>query len=759
MPASLPRLDGRLLASAVLLAACGHSSAPAESPEADAGETPEAGAEAGPQLTCLPQFATGAPASSAKCPAVPSPPDALDALLGTAGLDRCLGYQGWEDLFPAEPNGLPYFQALHDTPLFVPPYALGLSSDLDAAATSSRPVSQLIAVAQARLGKTIMACDPGPDLQTPPGDTAPLGHAIEALVTGAGGTPDTATIESQAASIPMGLQQALVPIVNLLAQGPATRKTYLGSYASQASNMALLPFISLPNDSYPDLANATLQKAVAAVDLSVLSTYAAELAMAVESANLSSFRDTMGFALSVPTPLGAIVVGDGGAQTYAPTDANLSGNVLLLVDTGGNDTYTVPVGATQGQAAAVAIDLGGDDQYGYVQVPIAADMGLLPSDAAGRFTPQQGYGPASLSTTPRQGAGVLGVGLLFDYGGGKDQYQSLRVSQGFGAFGIGVLYDDGGDDTYEGEAAVQGSATFGIGILLDAAGNDTRSTFTISQGYGFTGGFGLLDDLQGDDQYLANVGDPSLGGIVLYYSPQLPAAGNSTLSQGTGEGMRDDTNGVYWSGGLGILRDTAGSDVYQGSVFAQGTGYWFGIGLLLDGAGDDRYDALWYTQGSAAHAGIGVLWDAAGDDRYGQMWTPKSGNDGTGHDFGVGFLVDLAGNDVMTGGGLSLGEGNDNGFGLLVDVGGTDAFSGSIGMATLDTSGTGGPTFPTYGFFVKASTAGGDGGADTFTASPTDRAGTNWRNPAAEDAGLEYGLGTDQPDGGVQMVPTADGGP
>ena len=117
---------------------------------------------------------------------------------------------------------------------------------------------------------------------------------------------------------------------------------------------------------------------------------------------------------------------------------------------------------------------------------------------------------------------MLGVGLLFDYGGGKDHYQSLRVSQGFGAFGVGVLYDDGGDDTYEGEAAVQGSATFGIGILLDAAGDDTRSTFTLSQGYGFTGGVGLLDDLAGDDQYLANVGDPSLGGTVLYYSPQLP---------------------------------------------------------------------------------------------------------------------------------------------------------------------------------------------------------------------------------------------
>jgi hypothetical protein len=759
MSASRPLDCAFLLSALAALAACGHSPSSAANPEPDAGETAETGAEGGPSPTCLPQFGTGAPASTATCSPAFSPPDSLDALLGGAGLDRCLGYKDWLSLFPAEPLGLPYFQALHDTPLSVPSYANALSVDLDAAATSSRPVSQLIAVAQARLGKTITACDPGADLAAPSGDSAPLAHAIEALVTGAGGTPDTGTIESQAASVPMGLQQALVPLVNLLATGPATRKTYLGSYAAEAANLALLPFVSLPNDSYPPLASAAFQKAVGALDLSVLSTYAAALAMAIESANLPAFRDAMGFALSVPTPLGAVVIGDGGAQTYAPTDANLAGNVLLLVDTGGNDTYTVPVGATQGQqAASVAIDLGGDDQYGYVQVPIAADMGLLPSDAAGRFTPTQGYGPASLSSTLRQGAGVLGVGLLFDYGAGKDHYQSLRVSQGFGGFGVGALYDDGGDDNYDGEAAVQGSGTFGIGILLDAAGNDTRNTFTLSQGYGFTGGVGLLEDLQGDDRYLANVGDPSLGGTTIYYSPQLPAAGNSTLSQGAGEGLRDDTNTLYWAGGLGVLRDVAGADVYQGSVFAQGTGYWFGIGLLLDGAGDDQYDALWYTQGSAAHAGIAVLWDVAGDDRYGPMWAPKSGNLGTGHDFGEGFLLDMAGNDTMRGGGLSLGEGNDNGLGLLVDVGGTDSFSGSIGQATLDSSGTGGPSSPTYGFFVKASSAGGDGGPDTFTAAPTDRGGTTWRNPSG-DAGIEYGAGTDQPDGGAQVVAAPDGGP
>ena len=772
-PVRIPRST---LLGAVVLAACGQGSAgqsapgtdsgtgtdggPVEAGPSDAGREAEtAAAEAGPSPLCLPHFSTGAPASTASCPPAPSSPDTLDALLGGIGLNRCFQLPAWESLFPDGPGDfrLPYFDTLHDTPMWAPSYARTLARDLDAAAGSSRPVSQLIAVAEARLGATITACDPGPSLAAMAGDKAPFAHAVEQLITTAGGAAATGPIESQAATLPAGLQQALVPIVNLLAQGPAVLKKYLGNYASQASQLALMPFVSLPNGAYPNLADATFQQAVSALDLSILSTYAAELTMAIESADLSRFTGTTGFAFSAQTPIGAIVIGDASAHTYLPTDPDLAGNILLLVDTGGNDTYRIPVGATTGQPAAVAIDLAGDDQYLYVEVPLASDTGLLPSDGSGRLAPQQGYGPASLSTAFRQGAGVLGVGLLYDAGGGRDHYRSLRGSQGFGTFGVGALYDDGGDDSYEGEAAVQGSGTFGLGILLDAAGNDTRTTFTLSQGYAFTGGVGLLQDLGGDDKYLADVGDPALGGTVIYYSPQLPGAGNSSLSQGCGEGMRDDTNSLYWSGGIGVLRDVSGADVYKGSVFAQGTGYWFGLGLLMDGSGDDRYDALWYTQGSAAHAAIGVLWDVAGDDQYEQTFAPKSGNLGTGHDFGNGFLFDMAGNDVMTGGGLSLGEGNDNGFGLLVDVGGVDTFNGSIGMATLDSSGTGGAANPTYGLFVKAGNQGGDGGADSFNGQ-ANRNGTSWRNPAAADAGSVIGAGTDQPDGSVDLAGPADAG-
>ena len=119
-----------------------------------------------------------------------------------------------------------------------------------------------------------------------------------------------------------------------------------------------------------------------------------------------------------------------------------------------------------------AIDLGGDDVYGYVGDENAeAAAPLLPDDGSGRFEPGSNgapFGPFSFSKTSRQGGANLGVALHFDLGSGNDQYRSLRRSQGFGSMGVGVLYDDGGDDIYRCEAGCQGSALFGIGVQIDA---------------------------------------------------------------------------------------------------------------------------------------------------------------------------------------------------------------------------------------------------------------------------------------------------
>src|SRR6185295_12867898 len=134
---------------------------------------------------------------------------------------------------------------------------------------------------------------------------------------------------------------------------------------------------------------------------------------------------------------------------------------------------------------------------------------------------------------------------------------------------------------------------------------------------------------------------------------------------------------AFMSGGLGVLRDLSGNDVYLASIFAQASGYWFGTGILADGAGNDSYDGWWYTQGSDAHAALCIFEDAGGDDKYDvtyPMNPPYATNTGQGHDYSIGWHLDLGGNDVYRGPGLGLGGGNDNSGGFFVNLGGDDSY-------------------------------------------------------------------------------------
>jgi hypothetical protein len=228
-------------------------------PLADAGPIDGGPVDAGPPDPCrdaglqsLPLFGLGIPPlSDAGCPPLPSGPDSLDWALSLQGLDRCtFGYTAeYRNIgyYPDDPYRLRYFDQLHDHPLLLPGFSRNLAADLDGAVRSLRPVAQLIAAAQARLGlPPISASDPGPELQAPAGDTAPFAHAVEALIQHNGGTPDAGDLESQARSLPAELQRALVPIINLLAQAQDVRTEFLnqadGGFADQAANLATVPW-------------------------------------------------------------------------------------------------------------------------------------------------------------------------------------------------------------------------------------------------------------------------------------------------------------------------------------------------------------------------------------------------------------------------------------------------------------------------------------------------------------------------------------
>ena len=623
----------------------------------------------------------------------PEQADALDDLLARAGLDRST--LGWSDsdftifssAMAADIFRLPDYNRIHRHPLNMPGFVRTLVAELDAGKARGAPVSQAIVAAAARLGFPID--QPSVPDGAPEADPTPLAHALQTVIRDTGGVPNTAELLRQTANIPDGLQRAMVPVLYAVVEAVyAVDHAYAAVSPAVRQALRTTPSLFLPRlGARPNVTQASIRAALnGGFRYAEVYQAAANLAAAIEQADLRRFVGTWGFRLNIMTPVGRVVIQDTDDHTYDPSDPDFAGNLLLVLDTGGDDTYRIGAGgATPDQPVSVLIDLGGRDSYGYRVVPDPHDGNRLPSDSAGRYTPSgppsRDYGPFSLSTTPRQGAGISGIGMLFDLGMTGDEYRSLRLSQGFGVLGVGVLYDAGGDDRYYAEAGAQGAGAFGMGLLIDAGGSDEYRIYHAGQVFGYVRGFGALYDANGNDLYWADVGDPARGGDPLYISAQRPGRSNLSLTQGVGFGRRNDTDRVYMSGGLGLLRDGSGNDRYVTSVFGQGAGYWFGTGILYDSTGADQYDGLWYVQGAAAHFALGAFWDLSGNDRYNQRYAPVATAIGVGHDFSVGWHFDGGGSDrYRAPHGLALGAGQANGIGLFINLGGNDLYRAGSGI-------------------------------------------------------------------------------
>jgi hypothetical protein len=403
-----------------------------------------------------------------------------------------------------------------------------------------------------------------------------------------------------------------------------------------------------------------------------------DLTRIIEGHSWASVTGLEGFAVELDTPMGRIIINDATEQTVGGDEAP-----LLVLDLGGNDHYTTPVAATNrwDRPVSVLIELGGNDRYGFVGDDGEPEIeGLAPADAAGRYAgdhPQAGdrFGPFSLSQTYRQGAGVMGVGLSFDFDG-DDIYLSHKISQGAGVLGLGVLFDGGGNDIYRSEQGSQGAGTYGMGLLIDRVGDDRYIAVQSVQGYAYVRGFAYLHDEAGNDHYTAMQGDPALGGAFFFPNAQN-ATSNTSLAQGAGFGRRGDAHGdnIFASGGLGVFRDGGGSDRYLVDVFGQGSGFWYGTGLFSDGGdGDDVYEGRWYVQGSGAHFAMSFFFEEGGNDRYNRTESIIATATGQGHDLSLGWLVDEGGDDEWIAPGLGLGAGNDNGIGFFLDLGGDDSY-------------------------------------------------------------------------------------
>ena len=324
--------------------------------------------------------------------------------------------------------------------------------------------------------------------------------------------------------------------------------------------------------------------------------------------------------LRLDTPSGTIIVGGKEANSY---QLDKMPRVNVVIDLGGDDVYSEGTVSLH-RPVLMLIDLRGNDKY-------------------------RGTKPGI------QGSAVLGISMLLD-AAGDDLYQARDVAQASCVAGAGILIDCAGNDIYVGLRRVQGQALGGLGILVDRGGNDRYHAALWSQGMGGPLGFGVLEDVDGKDHYYT-------GGKYLnsYLDDDAPTPGYEGWGQGVGGGLRGVSNG-----GIGVILDGGGDDVYEYDYLSHGGGYWCGMGFARDFGGNDQR--------------LGATRKAyAGGPRTQRSFVRFSG--GFGCHYALGFLFDDRGNDTYNGTIMSVGYAWDCAVAYLCDFGGDDRYSGNEGNA------------------------------------------------------------------------------
>jgi hypothetical protein len=378
--------------------------------------------------------------------------------------------------------------------------------------------------------------------------------------------------------------------------------------------------------------------------------------------NMSAYTFQSSF-VEFETPYGKVCIGDSTPQYYY-------GDIFMVIDYGGDDTYDIR--KNDSRNLTFIIDYGGNDTY------------EMPKN---RFP---AYG--------------LGMNIIVDFEG-DDIYQGNSWSLGAGFFGGGILWDKKGNDHYFGDTFTMGAGCFGYGILRDDTGDDTYEAALFAQGFGFTEGIGILQDLSGNDHYFAG---GKYKDILRYADHYI------SLSQGFGYGIRP-----YISGGIGYLIDKAGNDTYESDIFGQGCSYWWSVGILADDSGNDKYLSYQYAQGCGTHMTVGCLYDGSGNDLY----SGKGLMQGVGHDRSAAICYDGSGDDNYVASDLSQGAGSANGIGIQADVAGNDSY---IVKSNSNTQGFGDARrdYGSIGIFIdlsgKDAYAGGNGADSTWWN------GSNW---------------------------------
>ncbi len=238
----------------------------------------------------------------------------------------------------------------------------------------------------------------------------------------------------------------------------------------------------------------------------------------------------------IETPAGAIIIGGKEANTY---DLDSLGDVALVIDLGGENTYHDGTVSIE-RPLLVNVNLGGRNVYRSAKPAV-------------------------------QGGAILGVSMIVNTEGGN-RYDANDLAQASTIGGVGIIVEFGGDNSYRGVRRVQAQAIGGLGIIISHGGGNNYHAGMWGQGLGGPLGFGILDDIQGHDHYY-------LGGLYTNsYKPETP--GYEGFGQGVGGGIRQVADG-----GIGMLLNGGGHNVYEFDYLSHGGGYWCGLGFARDFGG------------------------------------------------------------------------------------------------------------------------------------------------------------------------------
>ena len=187
-------------------------------------------------------------------------------------------------------------------------------------------------------------------------------------------------------------------------------------------------------------------------------------------------------------------------------------------------------------------------------------------------------------------------------------------------------------------------------------------------------GFGIIDDIGGHDHYY-------LGGLyVNSYKPETP--GYEAFGQGVGGGIRQVA-----CGGIGMLLNGGGHNVYEFDYLAHGGGYWCGLGFARDFGGyskrliarknyygGERTESLFQTVGVGwgCHYALGFCFDDKGHSTFeGSIM-----GSGMGWDCSVGAAVFGGNNHFDADQSLVQGNGSQGSLGILYQYGDDSEFKG-----------------------------------------------------------------------------------